>query len=104
LGPKSRGASVGINHPGFGDTASDADAGLGDGGKTLKRKIDRIFGKGSSGFAGVVFQSTLRAAALLSADFVAIQSGSRQATFLHRASPSNKMTRSVSFPTFSTVS
>jgi len=57
----------------------------------------------NSGLAGGVFQSTLRAAALLPAGFVAIQSGSR-ATFLHRASPSNKMTRSFSFHRFSTVS
>jgi len=56
----------------------------------------------NSGLAGGVFQSPLRAAALLSAAFVAIQSG--QATFLHRASPSNKMTRSFLFHRFSTVS
>jgi len=57
-----------------------------------------------SGLAGGVFQSTLRAAALLSAGLVAIQSGSTKATFLHRASPSNKMTRRFSFHRFSTVS
>ncbi len=61
------------------------------------------FWDGKSGFAGWAFDRPWRAAALLFAGFVAIQSGS-WATFLHRASPSIKMTRSFSFHDFSTVS